>query len=191
MIDLITDRTQEDLTYHLDLRKAIIERTATPLQWKEWLEGTRGSYNATDLNRVGIAMIEAAKLVTELIKPVSVSPKTDWNIEDIPTKEQTQHYLYDIGRIKSAIATAVPDLPGVPDSMDKLTIDKANDIEKILLACQNIVKNIQSIFLRSNLAESGNNFYFVTSIDKTIPAGKVFLHSGDITSGYQFYPISK
>lgn len=190
LIKLITDRTQDDLVYHADLRQKIVDRTATPLEWREWLKGTKGSYNATDLNRVGFAMIEVAELVTQLMTPVSVSPKTNWTVQDIPTQAQMQHYLDDIGNIRGAIHSAVSKLPAVPDSMDSLTIEKANDIEKILLACQNIIKGIQAIFLRSNLAVSGNNYYIITGIDKSIPAGKVFLHSGNVVSGYQRYPVS-
>lgn len=187
-VELITNRTQDDVAYWSDLRQAIINRTATAAQWREWLGGIKGAYTAADLNRVGRAMIEIAALVTELYRPVSVSPKINWTVSDIPTLAQMKHYLDDIEAIRSVIS-GFDFLPSTPTTMNHLTYQMANDIEGILLIARESVIQIGDIFIQSGMYQSGF-VYFFKYIDPNIERVKIFIQSGQVQSGNQFFPIS-
>lgn len=150
---LITDRTESDVTYAAQLAQkgwaamSASERTA-------WMAGLKGSYNASDLNRVGSAVNYVATELADIGYSVSVNPKTDWTISDIPTIAQMQTYLDDIGAIRDALA--YPDgTPSVPDSMALLNYTKANHIEKILVEADQLVQNIIASFVPCGLPYCG------------------------------------
>lgn len=188
-IELITTRTLDDVIYQEDLRQAIINRTATVEQWREWLKEMRGRNDVYTLNRVGRAMIEIAALVTELYAPVSVSPKINWMVSDIPTPAQMQHYLDDIEKIRLAVASVLVSLPPTPTSMNNFTYQLANNVEEILLQAKLFVEQIRNIFAQSGIYQSGS-VYFFKKIDPQIEASRIFIQSGMIQSGsFGFFPI--
>ena len=106
---LVTDRTQQDVT----------NRTQ------------KGSYNASDLNRVGSAMDYLRDRFNSNGYHIQINPKTTWREIDVPTQSDMTLYLGDLGTLKSAIALPVY-MPEAPASMEYLTFTKANDIERIL-----------------------------------------------------------
>lgn len=106
---LITDRTQEDVD-----------------------NGTaKGSYNASDLNRVGAAMAYLRDRFNANGYDIQIDPKTTWREIDVPTQSDMTLYLGYLVELKSAITLPVY-TPESPASMEKLTYNKANDIETIL-----------------------------------------------------------
>lgn len=106
---LVTDRTQQDVT-----------------------NGTqKGSYNASDLNRVGSAMAYLRDRFNANGYDIQIDPKTTWREIDVPTQSDMTLYLGYLGTLKSAI-TLPAYTPDAPASMEYLTFSKANDIEKIL-----------------------------------------------------------
>lgn len=106
---LITDRTQEDVD-----------------------NGTaKGSYNTSDLNRVGAAMAYLRDRFNANGYDIQIDPKTTWREIDVPTQSDMTLYLGYLGTLKSAITLPVY-TPESPASMEKLTYSKANDIEEIL-----------------------------------------------------------
>ena len=106
---LITDRTQEDVD-----------------------NGTaKGSYNTSDLNRVGAAMAYLRDRFNANGYDIQIDPKTTWREIDVPTQSDMTLYLGYLGTLKSAIT--LPEwTPESPASMEDLTYSKANDIEEIL-----------------------------------------------------------
>lgn len=150
---LITDRTESDVNYAAQLAQkgwaamSASERTA-------WSAGLKGSYNAADLNRVGAAVNYVATELADIGYSVSVNPKTDWTISDIPTIAQMQAYLDDIGAIRAALP--IPSgIPSVPDSMTQLNYTKANHIERILVEIDQLVQNIIASFVPCGLPYCG------------------------------------
>lgn len=154
---LITDRAQSDV----DRVTALIEKGCsswTAAELAEWNAGMKGAYNASDLNRVGQAVAYLAQAATALIadvaaylaaagvasdaifKPydsVTVTAKQDWTVSDVPSPAQMQAYLADILELRGLLT--MPDgTPAVPDSMNSLTVDRANNIEKILIAVDRV-----------------------------------------------------
>ena len=127
MDTLITNRTQADV----DARNA------------------KGTYNASDLNRVGAAVAYVAGRLLECGTSVYVSPKHDWSESDIPTVSQMEQYRSDIATLRDAL-DAMPTTPQVPATMNNLTLSEANAIEKILQDTSVLIFNMQAAWFYSN-----------------------------------------
>lgn len=93
---------------------------------------TGGPYGVTDLNRVGQAVNYVAELLISAGYSVPVNPKTDWSTLDVPCESSMARYLQDIETIRSILAV-LESTPETPPDMDSLTVQEANDIEKILV----------------------------------------------------------
>ena len=150
-LSLITDRSISDLTALYALRNKIKSRTATVAEWSEWLDGSKGAYNSSDLERVDDAIQYLADLLSSYGYSVSVSPKTDWTIDDIPCVADVDAYLSDVEAIKAAFYGTVP----LPDSMNKLTVTGANNIEKLLLEIETYITKMAAAFVYSGEVYSG------------------------------------
>lgn len=163
-VSLITDRTQEDV----EQVRALLQRPyrTWTAEERSWFYGggvVRGAYNALDLNRVGLA-VDAVRtlLLTRLtdlaayldargVAPaplfslpytaddVDVSPKTDWAVGAIPTREQMASYLQDIRTLRGLMPMPA-DLAELPESMRYLDYAGANAIEATLLAVRDTVE---------------------------------------------------
>lgn len=131
-LHLVTDRTRADVTYVQTLAKKIKNGTATEDELAEWnASGLKGSYNASDLNRVGAAMQYVADRLVAFGYAVSIDPKLDWTSGDWPTPETMGTYLADLEELRSKFAM-MQTTPTVPEDMEQLTYTEANNIEKIL-----------------------------------------------------------
>lgn len=118
------------------------------------LEGNeKGTYNASDLNRVGAAVSYLAEILVSLPDDLKsyaesngvawdvffdvpydppayvLTVKTDWVEEDIPTPEQMELYLENAKALRNALDY---DTDKLPDVMDNLSWQGANAIEKAL-----------------------------------------------------------
>lgn len=133
---LITDRSAEDLRYVETLAGKGFSGM-TQAEKTAWLSGLKGSYNATDLNRVGNAIQYISEKLYAAGYSVQVKPKTDWRREDIPTPEQMKHYLDDVEMIRKCLAV-FPTTPDVPPDMENLVYSEANAIEQILVDLERI-----------------------------------------------------
>ena len=85
---------------------------------------TKGAYNYSDLNRVERAVKEISDT-----RRLGLTTKTDWTMWDIPRKSDMKRYLDNIKTIAFVIGSDIE----LPDSMDKLTYEGANNIEKVLV----------------------------------------------------------
>lgn len=133
---LITDRTQADAQRVAELSaKGYDGMTAAELS--EWMSGLKGAYNATDLNRVGSALSYIAGRLNNNGFNITIQPKTDWMMDDIPTPQQLSEYQSLIQMIRSAIAYK-SGTPWTPD-VTELTYSSANDIETILVTAEELI----------------------------------------------------
>jgi len=121
----------------------------------DFLSSLKGMYNYTDLNRVETAVDYVA---TELVQAdtdirqyatdmgvawdsafevpydpsdYSLTVKTDWDEEDIPSATQMARYIGNLILIRDAIQDASN--AWIPDSMNMIDYQIANDIEKLLI----------------------------------------------------------
>lgn len=144
-LNLITDRTQADVdrtSYLASLWVAGVF-TGTDAELAEWNSDLKGSYNASDLNRVGSAMNYVANRFTESGYHPVISPRIDWTEDDIPRESDMEHYLADLNILRGVLAV-MPTTPEVPEDMDGLTYQEANNIEQTLLDIDSLITRMMA-----------------------------------------------
>ena len=148
---LVTDRTQADVERVQALAaKGFAGMTAA--EQAEWLAGMKGAYNAADLNRVGTALnYLAARLGTICGRSITWTAKTDWAVTGIITASQAETYRRQIQDIRDALTypAGTPDAP----QLARLTYTGANDIERILTICEELIVNVAKSFRHTGAAE--------------------------------------
>lgn len=153
-MQLITDRVQADVNRVDQLAARISAGTATAAEQTEWASDLKGAYNASDLNRVGAAVVYVAGRLNGYGYYVSVSPKQDWTVSDIPTAGQMAAYLQDVAALRGAIAV-MASTPPTPDSANGLTWQEANDIEQILLDVDELLTRMAAAWFYSGEIYAG------------------------------------
>ena len=154
MIDLIYDRTNEDVTRLKTLRTKVKNRTATEAEFEEWLTSMKGAYNNTDLNRVGEAINYLGGVLKKYGYSNSASAKTDWEIGEKPNPKQMKEYLDNINKLKQVFPYTQIKLP---DDMVNLDISEANDIERFFYNQIEIILGMAQNFVCSGVARSGQH----------------------------------
>ena len=144
----------------------------------------KGSYNYDDLNRVEGAVVTLAQQMQDnldtlnaYLSTYNVAPdalfdfgytvptlvtKTDWDNTDFFNGTDAARYLGNIAALRDLIALFEP--PPLPDDMDALTYEEANDIERLLLT----IEAQASELLASYLALIDNtypNFFYSAEIN--------------------------
>ena len=149
--NLVTDRTQADVERVRELAaKGFAAMTAD--EQAEWLAGMKGAYNASDLNRVGTALnYLAGRLASICGKSIAWTAKTDWAVTDIITASQAAEYRRQIQDIRDALTypAGTPDAP----QLGRLTYTDANNIERILKLCEDLIVNVAKSFRHTGAAE--------------------------------------
>lgn len=165
---LIFDRTQSDTARAAYLNGLWDPKTGgwkgTDAELAEWLESPKGTYNTTDLNRVGAAVEYVAGRFHAYGYAVQVNPKKDWSEADNPTQAQMAQYLADVAELRGVLAV-LPTTPQVPEQIwaskpraeDGLTIEKANDIEKILTDVETVINIMVTTFIPCGEAICGKD----------------------------------
>lgn len=153
-MELITDRVQADVDRVAQLAARVSAGTATAAELAEWQSDLKGAYNASDLNRVGAAVAYVAGRLTGYGYAVSVSPRQDWHVADIPTQESMTAYLADVAALRAALTVAA-DTPEVPEDMERLTWQEANDIEKILVDVDELLTRMAAAWFYSGELYAG------------------------------------
>lgn len=125
-MNLITDRTKADV-----------------------LLGTeKGRYGIVDLNRVESAVAWLLSLAEKLDIHEKLDVKTDWSYPGVfsenawPTVTQMKRYLHNVYQMCRAVEVTAK----LPGSMDQLTWEGANQIEKALVAVEERIYNILQAF---------------------------------------------
>lgn len=148
LLNLITDRTQADVDYAARLN-AVGWDGMTEDERTAWTLGLKGTYDYTDLNRVGNAVAYVAGRLTGAGYALNVNPKIDWTEDDTQSAADMASYLADISAIRNALIVP-PTIPEVPDDMEGLTYEEANDIERILLAVDALITSMINAYFYSN-----------------------------------------
>jgi hypothetical protein len=89
----------------------------------------KGAYSYTDYNRVGEAMTELQGLLSGIGITVTITARTDWAATDNITATDRAAYLADLNTIKDAFYGTTE----LPEAWDKITLEDANNVEKMLL----------------------------------------------------------
>lgn len=129
---MITNRTQFDVDRYAEL-KAKGWQNMSDAEKAEWSQPLKGCYNYTDMNRVESAVeFVAARLRCLGYSVPTLTVKTDWNKQDIPTREDIGRYYGNVAILREiiGIGNATPQAPTI---YDRLTHSRANDLEQILV----------------------------------------------------------
>lgn len=153
-MQLITDRVQADVDRVAALAARVSAGTATAAELAEWQSDLKGAYKARDLNRVGAAVAYVAGRLTGYGYAVTVNPKQDWTVSDIPTQESMTAYLADVAALRAALTVAA-DTPEVPEDMERLTWKEANNIEQILLDVDELLTRMAAAWFYSGELYAG------------------------------------
>lgn len=141
---LITDRTAADYERFEYLRnKGYANMTAE--EKAEWDSGTmKGAYNKADLNRVGECLnylhnrLKDAGYITHA---TTFTAKTNWTIASIPTAADLTYYLFCVSSIRGALSVW-KSTPPAPADTGALSIEEANNIEKIMIDVETLINNM-------------------------------------------------
>ena len=82
----------------------------------------KGTYNASDLNRVQEACEYIAERLSNYGYSVSLIALPEWTVEDIPVQSQMQDYLANVQTLRDAIEV-LQTTPQVPESMALLDLE--------------------------------------------------------------------
>lgn len=129
MENLIYDRTQKDLE----------ENTS------------KGYYNCIDLNRVEEWCEYLANLLNSYSYPVNIQVKTNWQMSDFPTSSEMERIIQNVNDLKEAYFAFTE----IPANLEYTTIEKANDIEKILSEIDFILTSMKNNFIYCGVASCG------------------------------------
>lgn len=166
---LIYDRTQADVNRVFTLKNKILTEGLNALSAEEkaeYMAGMKGAYNAPDLNRVESAVAYIAEQLvampnelneyaasllvawTDMFSPpynaidyADIDTKTDWSISDTPRSDSMTRYLSNVVLLQTAFDA---DYPSLPNSMDSLTFDGANAIERTLVIIDAKINNVRA-----------------------------------------------
>lgn len=114
----------------------------------------KGTYKASDLNRVGAAMNYVAARLREQGYDPHISPKTDWKDDDWVDPSAQAVYLGDLAELRKQF-TMLASTPEVPPDLEKLNYIEANSIEQILVDIDALLTNIAAGWLYSGEIYSG------------------------------------
>lgn len=108
----------------------------------------KGTYNASDLNRVAAAMNYVAGRLESAGYDPHISPKTGWKDNDWVDPTAQYVYLGYLAEFRSQFPM-MQTTPPVPNDMEKLTYQEANDIEKILEDIDRLLANASQAWFYS------------------------------------------
>lgn len=134
MLNLITNRTARDVARWKELHDKGWDAMTTEEQ-TEWLTGMRGAYKHTDMNRVESAVSELAARFVERGYDITLTTKTDWARTGWPTATDMNRYFGNVEALRVATGVNLP-APATPTTATRFDYEKANDLEKILLAVE-------------------------------------------------------
>ena len=190
-VPLITDRTQADVNHLINLRREIYERTATQRMWDEWngllpwdgfsgwFQELRASYTSSKtMNRIGHAIIELDSLVEPFMASFNLNPRIDYSPAisdseaDILSEDDKEYYLERIRILRDGIFKRL-ELPPVPEDMNTLILQEANDIEIILQKIADFIEEAlrvhKLIWVRANSVFSRANSALYMLQGKSVP----------------------
>jgi hypothetical protein len=138
---VITDRTLQDVEY------AKAHQNSS--------EDLKGAYNNSDLNRVEAKVQE----LKEILKSYNYFDeelviKLDWAKTDFLRTGDSDRYLGNVRKIRDAYFTKTT-TPDLPITLNKMDYRDANAIEQILVDIEDIIINMEQMFVYCGVANMG------------------------------------
>ena len=131
MENLIYDRTQSDVNNNT----------------------SKSYYNYNDYNRIETWCEYLAATLKNYNYGVSIVVKTNWNRKNFPSESEMERIRQNVNRLKQAYFSFTQ----IPENLDYMTIEKANDIERILFEIDKILEVMENNFIYCGVAGCGQN----------------------------------
>ena len=132
------------------MNEFIFDRTISDLT----LLTSKAYYNANDLNRIEENISELSTILNGLVYTQNVTVKTDWNTRDFPSASNMERIRQNIQKLISSFYVK-SNTPSLPDILNKMDINKANAIEKILFDINQEIAVMRSLWPICGTFESG------------------------------------
>ena len=113
----------------------------------------KGNYNYTDLNRIESWCQYLANKLTSYSYKVNIVTKTDWNMTDFPTSSEMERIRNNVKTLKEVYFSFTQ----IPENLEYMTIEKANDIEKILYEIDKILIDMENNLIYCGVAGCGQD----------------------------------
>jgi len=152
---LVTDRTEAD-TDQLAALNCLKWDDMTAEEQGVWYEA-KGGYTATDLNRVGRAANYLYSIVTEMGYAADgyIQLRTDWVRTNVPTDEALSEYIGSIN-VLADVFVQLPALLSLPNDISTgMSVQEANDIEKLLIVMGEWVELVRQNYFYSGQVRCG------------------------------------
>lgn len=114
------------------------------------------SYGWQDMNRVAEAMEYVAERLRTCGFDLAVAPRR-FTRTDFPTPDVFEHYLAQLSKLRTAISLRLttPPVPVVGTEKDYMTVQEANDIERILVDIDEMLTKASAAFRHCNAVVCG------------------------------------
>ena len=144
LFDFVTDRTYADYQRWLTLRDKGWQNM-TDEERAEWNRGMKGAYNSSDLSRVSevVRLIKDELTQCGYLGYVEFNVRKTWSGRDVPTAAEFTDYLKGVETVRAALAQ-FPTTPKTPADTGSLDFQGANDIEKILIDIDELIKKMRA-----------------------------------------------
>ena len=152
MLNLITDRIQSDVAL-VEALSQIKYADMSPQQKAQWDGILKGSYDYRDLNRVQDAILYLRDLFVHYGYATPEFVMTTWGEYDKPTPAQLVKYLADVKAIKQVFKVTSQ----LPPTVEGLSVEGANQIERALLNVEDAIHRMEYGFIPCGEALCGGD----------------------------------
>lgn len=137
MKTLVTDRTQADASYAESLYKKTWANF-TEQEKADFAAGLKGAYKASDLNRVGTALITIRDRLRTHDIDVPAEVREDYGSDEVLDKDIMDAYIESANAVYDAVVNPAPRPPAKINDLDW---EGANNIEKTIIAVDDMLES--------------------------------------------------
>ena len=137
MKTLVTDRTQADVNYAESLYKKLWG-DLTEQEKADFNAGLKGSYKASDLNRVGTALITVRDRLRTHGIDVPADVREDYAADEVLDKAVMDAFIESANAVHDAVENSAPQPPAGIDGLDW---EGANNIERAIIAVDDVLES--------------------------------------------------
>ena len=114
---------------------------------------SKGYYNYTDLNRIEQWCEYLSEILNNYNYFVNIVTKTNWTMLDLPKQSEMERIRVNINTLQKAYFSFTQ----IPENLEYMNWQKANDIEKILYEIDKIIKYMENNFVYCGVARCGQS----------------------------------
>lgn len=151
---LITDRKQSDVDTLYSLLGKPMDQWTTEEKDKFTRSVMKGNYGYTDLNRVQEAVADLSQVLEGYGYMVGTTPQSGYSESGKQSELPMEMYLENVRKVRDTLGITLP----VPDAMDGLGYEGANNIENALLLTHQRIGVMEETFVACGPATCGGDY---------------------------------